>query len=282
MKVCPALHGPDDLDPGFFVCPVPVPLERHHPPRPAYDVHNAYARRNSQGKLTWNPNYSWGDALYGHAGDDLGIRYGDPIVAAQNGVAWWVDLVNRYPADPDDLAGVHTAVILPCPECGGWFLYRDLHMIEGSVSIRLGDRVYRGQISGRGGLSGNANWPHDHFEIRHSTDPDADKNRVYPSRWGIAYEPQAWGILLESAGGGAGKEPNDMYDHLTLDVLQVTLDNGVWEGDRTPETRGGLTYAVGVWYWFAELHKARLGLDHAPVDTLNREVSAALRLATGA
>lgn len=45
------------------------------------------------------------------------------------------------------------------------------HMRRGSVRVRPGDRVVTGQVLGLVGLSGNTEFPHLHFEVRHEGRP---------------------------------------------------------------------------------------------------------------
>lgn len=195
MNVCPTLHPPSDLTPGFFTCPVPRPLFLHDPPRPEWDGFNAPRRTGHR------PDYQWGDSSMGHRGVDLGALAGADVRAAQSGMVYWVDRANQYATDTADAAGVHTAIILPCPEGDHWFMFRDLHLIEGSIPGRLarGVTVTEGELLGQAGKTGNANWVHDHFEIRHSVNPTANTLTIYPSSWGTPYDPLAWGLLKQRA-----------------------------------------------------------------------------------
>jgi hypothetical protein len=45
------------------------------------------------------------------------------------------------------------------------------HLREGSVSVRVGDRVELGQLLGRVGNSGNSTMPHLHFQLMDGADP---------------------------------------------------------------------------------------------------------------
>ena len=48
----------------------------------------------------------------------------------------------------------------------GWITFYG-HLRQGSLKVRPGDRVARGQILGEIGLSGSTEFPHVHFELRH-------------------------------------------------------------------------------------------------------------------
>jgi hypothetical protein len=50
---------------------------------------------------------------------------------------------------------------------GGQFAYY-MHLDPGSVGVKVGDRVHRGQVIGRVGCSGDAREPHLHFEVTNS------------------------------------------------------------------------------------------------------------------
>jgi murein DD-endopeptidase MepM/ murein hydrolase activator NlpD len=51
---------------------------------------------------------------------------------------------------------------------GGWET-QYCHMQSGSIAVRRGDVVQTGQVLGRVGLSGNTEFPHVHFQIRHGS-----------------------------------------------------------------------------------------------------------------
>lgn len=213
MKVCPTTHPREQLDTGFFILPVSRPLLWHDPPRPAWDGFNGSQRDDH------NPNYRWGDpeTLIGHEGCDLGSKTGNSVVAAAAGRVWYV-------RGDVGAAGVQVAIAHTCPECGGWFLTRYLHLISGSVTVKVGDLVTQGQFIGRSDSTGNAGWPHVHYETRHSTHPDADKwTWVYPGSWGTPYDPLAWGIL-EDEGTLPDPGPIDKIIEVTVNRPQLRME----------------------------------------------------------
>jgi murein DD-endopeptidase MepM/ murein hydrolase activator NlpD len=107
-------------------------------------------------------------------GDPTDVRcytgYGDPILAVADGVV--VETLNNLenatpPKSPDpstitlqNALGNH--VIL---DIGGGYYAFYAHMQKGSVTVKPGDRVRRGQVLGRVGNSGNTASPHLHFHI---------------------------------------------------------------------------------------------------------------------
>ena len=193
MRVCPVLHGPGAIEAGFFASPVPLPLTR--------TLAGCLGRFNDPKRANYNPNYRWGDDddKVGHKGLDLGAPTGAAVTAMADGKVAHVDLVNAYPADPNDAAGVWVAVLHKCPECPGWFLSRHLHLIVDSVVVKVGQTVVKGQKLARCDTTGSAHWPHTHTDLRHSSDPNADKAGSFGPKWGVPYDPLAWGILEEAA-----------------------------------------------------------------------------------
>ena len=55
----------------------------------------------------------------------------------------------------------HTVVI----DHGGGIQARYAHMYPGSITVRVGQKVYQGQQIGRIGSTGNSTGPHLHFEV---------------------------------------------------------------------------------------------------------------------
>jgi murein DD-endopeptidase MepM/ murein hydrolase activator NlpD len=226
LQVCPTTHEREAIDPGYFLCPIPRPLYLHDPPRPAYDGFNGSKR------VGHYAGYRWGDpeSKLGHEGSDLGVLSGRPITAIQDGVVWYLDLVDRYPGDPNDAAGIHVAIIHKCPECPGWFMSRYLHLKAGTVLVTMGQLVARGEKIAEAGTTGNSGWPHLHFELRHSNLATADQYRVYPGNWFLPYDPMAWDILNDETppGGGGGGSGGG------LKLIQVHVDRPVLRVESSP------------------------------------------------
>ena len=80
-------------------------------------------------------------------------------------------------------------------QAGGWYLFRYLHLVLGSLQMRVGDTINTGQTIGRCNTTGNANSSHLHFDIRFDPNPFADQSRVHGSNWGTPYDPVAFGIF---------------------------------------------------------------------------------------
>ena len=116
-----------------------------------------------QGKLTscygYRPNV--GASNY-HYGIDIAWREGTPIVAADGGIITVVKTIDSF--------GLYI-----CIDHGDGIVTLYSHL--DSTTVKVGDRVARGQIVGYMGESGNATAPCLHFEVR------VDGKRVDPLKY---------------------------------------------------------------------------------------------------
>lgn len=117
----------------------------------------------TQGKLTscygYRPNV--GASNY-HYGIDIAWKEGTPIVAADGGVVTVVKTIDSF--------GLYL-----CIDHGGEMVTLYSHL--DSTTVKVGDRVARGQVIGYMGESGNATAPCLHFEVR------IDGDRVDPLKY---------------------------------------------------------------------------------------------------
>lgn len=106
----------------------------------------------TQGKLTscygYRPNV--GASNY-HYGIDIAWKKGTPIVAADGGIVTVVKTIDSF--------GLYL-----CIDHGGEMVTLYSHL--DSTTVKVGDRVARGQVIGYMGESGNATAPCLHFEVR--------------------------------------------------------------------------------------------------------------------
>lgn len=125
------------------------------------------------------------------SGDSRDVRsyysYDKPVLAVANGrvVAARDGLPNNIPGHGDSF---HPAVPMTLETVlgntitldlgGGQFAYY-LHLQPGSVRVKVGDRVRRGQILARVGCSGDAREPHLHFEVTNSSKPISGEGVPY-------------------------------------------------------------------------------------------------------
>jgi hypothetical protein len=101
------------------------------------------------------------------------FAYGEKIVAVADGVV--VKSVDQFPDNiPRTNDGFELALPLTRENLGGNFVIVALangqftqyfHMQPGSVRVKPGDRVKRGQVIGQVGNSGDSRWPHLHFQL---------------------------------------------------------------------------------------------------------------------
>jgi murein DD-endopeptidase MepM/ murein hydrolase activator NlpD len=117
------------------------------------------------------------------SGDGREVRayysYGKPVLAVANGIviAARNDLPDNRPGHGKDFVA---AVPTTYETIGGNTVTLDIgdgqyayyfHMQPGSVRVKTGDRVRRGQVLGQVGCSGDAREPHLHFEVTTSPRP---------------------------------------------------------------------------------------------------------------
>ena len=184
MRLCPTLHGPGEIEVGAFASPAALPW--------TLTLEQCDGKFNDKDRPGYNPNYHWGDddIKIGHQGIDIGGRSGSPLTAMANGYVAAVDL---DPYAGNTAAGVWLATISRCPECGGWFCFRHLHCKIGSVLVKVGQYVARGQQLASIGNTG-ANWYHTHTDLLHSNDPRANLAGSFGPSWGTPYDPIVWGV----------------------------------------------------------------------------------------
>lgn len=112
-----------------------------------------------------------------HAGDARDVRayyaYGQKVLAVADGTV--VEARDGFPDNvPKTDAGFEPARPVTMDTVGGNQVIIDLgngqyaayyHLQPGSISVKTGDPVRRGQLLGRIGNSGDARWPHLHFQL---------------------------------------------------------------------------------------------------------------------
>ncbi|HEY0836688.1 MAG TPA: M23 family metallopeptidase, partial [Azospirillum sp.] len=122
-------------------------------------------------------DYTCGRLSYdGHKGTDFrladypALERGVPVLAAAPGVVRAVrdgmEDVNIRKIGRDALKGREAGNSVAVMHGDGWET-QYAHMKRGSVAVKPGDRVEAGQKLGLVGLSGNTEFPHVHFEVRH-------------------------------------------------------------------------------------------------------------------
>jgi Peptidase family M23 len=108
--------------------------------------------------------------------------YGEDILAVADGT-----VVRAIDGLPDQVPGALPERIDPLHADGNAVFLRlgdgrvvfYAHMIPGSLTVKLGDRVVRGQVLGKVGNSGNSSAPHLHMHV-------VDRNRIFAAN-GLPY-----------------------------------------------------------------------------------------------
>lgn len=115
-------------------------------------------------RLTQGPNgkFSHTDAKSRYA-MDIAMPEGTPIIAARSGVVVKID--NSQAGRGNDASGNFVRVQ---HDDGTQGVY--LHLKQGSVSVRVGQRVALGSALALSGNTGNSSGPHLHFVVQQSTE----------------------------------------------------------------------------------------------------------------
>jgi murein DD-endopeptidase MepM/ murein hydrolase activator NlpD len=106
------------------------------------------------------------------------IAVGDGVVhAMRDGIADNAAMTEPgQPTSPSVEATYGNYVILAL---GGGTFAHYAHLQRGSVTVKSGDRIRRGQLLGRLGNSGNTNAPHLHFNVTDTTSPETSEGLPY-------------------------------------------------------------------------------------------------------
>jgi hypothetical protein len=114
-----------------------------------------------KGDSTVNANW------YGHGEPLLAVADGQ-VVAIKDGIPENVPLASEraVPITLETVGGNHVIV-----DIGGGRYAFYAHMIPGSLTVKVGDKVKRGQVLGKLGNSGNSDAPHLHFHVGDAPTP---------------------------------------------------------------------------------------------------------------
>lgn len=195
-------------------------------------------------------DYRGGSLSYdGHDGTD--IRLIDRA-AMRRGVSVRAAAAGRVIGLRDGMADV--AMDDPAPpditgrECGNGVLLRHengwqtqyCHMRKGSIAVREGQRVDRGQVLGQVGLSGQTMFPHVHLSVR------KDGRDVDPFTVGSAGAPTLWQVPPPYIAGGV----------LTLGIATEMPDFAAIRGGlATPRPLAGPFPALVIWGYLFGVRK---------------------------
>jgi murein DD-endopeptidase MepM/ murein hydrolase activator NlpD len=160
-------------------------LESHH--RMGLWVVDGRAQISRRYAIDWKKFDDAGAAFHGDPKDvHAYYAYGQQVLAVADGTV--AAARDGFPDNvPKTEAGFETAVPITLDSVGGNHVIIDLghgqfaayfHLQPGSVQLKPGQRVRRGQPIARIGNSGDARWPHLHFQL--SDAPDAMASEGLP------------------------------------------------------------------------------------------------------
>jgi murein DD-endopeptidase MepM/ murein hydrolase activator NlpD len=121
---------------------------------------------NPGGKTTFTGDESKNASYAAYGAEALAVADG-VVTAVKDGII--ENVPQQEPAVPitlDTVAGNHVVVDL-----GGGYYGMWAHLQPGSVRVKAGDRVKRGQVLGLVGNSGNSTEPHLHFHVTDGASP---------------------------------------------------------------------------------------------------------------
>lgn len=143
-----------------------------------------------------------------HAGLDIGIPVGTPLIAVTSG-----KILRAVPTNSSD-AGIHVELLTP-----SGVIARYLHMSQ--LAVQAGQNVLKGQLLGLSGNTGLSVGPHLHFEIRMPADVVAKLAAVAGMPAGAPNN------FLPSIGLGMPAEPWVPVDNYTGAVIAGAQAQGI-------------------------------------------------------
>jgi murein DD-endopeptidase len=93
------------------------------------------------------------------------------------------------------------------------------HLQPGSIRVKLGDRVHRGQVLGLVGNTGNSTEPHLHFHVSNASSPLASEGLPYSLR-SFEVEGKATGLTWDPSSAKGAPEKHTMEIPLENDVVR--------------------------------------------------------------
>jgi Peptidase family M23 len=101
------------------------------------------------------------------------LSYGEPVLAVADGTVVTVvsdtpDSVTETGALPTDVGFADLGGNVVLIDIGNGVYASYFHLAPGSPTVKVGDKVTRGQVIGRLGNSGNSSGPHLHFQLQRS------------------------------------------------------------------------------------------------------------------
>ena len=170
--------------------------------------------------LQLNPD---GRSFSGDQKDNKSYRcYGSEALAVADGI-----VVATKDGIPENIPGATSrAVPITLETVGGNHIILDLgngkfafyaHLQPGSLRVKIGDKVRRGQVLGLVGNSGNSTEPHLHFHISNANSPLASEGLPYAFT-SFEVQGKGWGWKPTTPAAATEKRQNEMP--LELEVIR--------------------------------------------------------------
>jgi murein DD-endopeptidase MepM/ murein hydrolase activator NlpD len=164
-----------------------------------------------------------GKTFTGDAKDNKNYRcYGTDALAVADGT-----VVATKDGIPENVPGENSrAVAITLETVGGNHVILDLggghyafyaHLQPGSLRVKMGDKVKRGQVLGLVGNSGNSTEPHLHFHISNSNSPLGSEGLPYALA-SFEVEGKGWG--WKPGGSGSAVQKRDMEMPVENEVVR--------------------------------------------------------------
>jgi murein DD-endopeptidase len=168
-----------------------------------------------------------GQTFTGDPKDNKNYRaYGAEALAVADGVVTEVK-----DGIPENVPGLNSrAVPITLETIGGNHVILDLgngryafyaHLQPGSLRVKLGDKVRRGQVVGLVGNSGNSTEPHLHFHISNANSPLSSEGLPYALR---AFEVQDKGSLGKAGASNSGPQKRAMEIPLENQIIRFSAE----------------------------------------------------------
>ena|SRR5215472_5596385 len=182
------------------------------------DGHAAIAQRFA---IDWVKLRDDGKTFQGNEKDNKNyLAYGNEAYAVADGV-----VTETKDGIPENVPGIDSrAVPITLETVGGNHVILDIgagrfafyaHLQPGSLRVKLGDRVRRGQVVGLVGNSGNSTEPHLHFHIENGSSPLGAEGMPYSL------------ASFEVVGRGEGWKPSDAKGPAEVHKNEIPTENEV-------------------------------------------------------
>jgi len=176
--------------------------------------------------------YPDGKTYQGDSTDNKNYRaYGAEILAVADGVVTQTkdgipqNVPNQPPIVPitlETVGGNHVIMEIGSGEIGSGLFAFYAHMQPGSVRVKVGDKVRRGQVLGLLGNSGNSSEPHLHFHICNANSELACEGLPYAL---TSYELQ---------GKGEGWKPSEAHPAPVKHEMELPTEDEVFRFSAAP------------------------------------------------